>query len=95
MSVPIISEVCYTCNNCITSREVCKLKSKEILHIFKDKCQDYTPRQLDQCKLCEGYFIHLPAHVTVFHKKTMHEYNLATKNRIGFTTSLRSKNLWD
>ena len=95
MAVEMISENCYTCRNCLVTKQVCRLKNKSIQNIYRDKCDKYTQREMDKCELCGTYVIELPQHVSNFHKKTYKEYKIICKNKQSNKTSVRSNALWD
>lgn len=95
MSIPVITENCYTCRNCLVIKQLCRLKNKPILHIYRDKCDKYIQRDMMRCKLCGAYIIELPQHVSSFHKKTIAEYNIMTKHIHNSQEKVRGNNLWD
>ena len=47
MSVDIISENCYTCRNCLITKQFCRLKNKLIQNIYRDKCDKYVQREIE------------------------------------------------
>lgn len=93
--VKSIYECCYTCINCLIIKKVCKLKNKKIHDIYKDRCKDYTLRDMIKCKLCSCYIVELAPHVTNYHKKTLQEYFIMTKNIEDDNVYIRSDSLWD
>ena len=95
MSVDIISENCYTCRNCLITRQFCRLKNKLIQNIYRDKCDKYVQREIEKCELCGAYVVELPQHVSSFHMKTWSEYKILCKHKKSDKTSIRSNALWD
>ena len=94
MSIPIISENCYTCSNSYVVNKVCKLKNVKITNLYKDRCPDYTQRKLIKCELCGQYLIELAPHVASIHKKTMSEYRILTNSVSSESITSRRKFLW-
>jgi hypothetical protein len=95
MAAQVIAENCYTCINCLVSKQVCQLKRQQINNISIDKCDKYSPRTLEKCELCNSYVIGLAQHVAQLHKRTMSEYKVLTKNKITQKTTIRGKTLWE
>lgn len=95
MAVQIITENCYTCINCLISKQVCQLKRQKIGNMSKDKCEKYAQRDVAKCELCNSYVVGIAQHVSNFHKKTMSEYRILTKNKDTEKTTIRGKALWD
>lgn len=91
----VIVENCYSCINCGVIKQVCRLKRQGIINIHKDKCNSYSQRKMMKCELCGSYIIGLPQHVNNFHKKTMPEYNIVTRDIDSGTLHIRRKSLWD
>lgn len=93
-AVPVISEICYTCINCLIVKKICLLKNQFIPDIYKDKCDKYSQRKLIQCLICGTHVIELPQHVFNQHKKTMTEYHIATRHLNNNSTTVRRRTLW-
>ena len=84
MSIPIISEICYTFINCLVVKKICQLKNIPIMNIYRDTCNLYFQRKLVKCELCDSYVIELAQHVHNHHKKTMSEYKCIIKEETKF-----------
>lgn len=95
MALNIIAEVCYTCINCHVSKQICQMKNKPIMNIYRDKCSEYLQRKMEKCELCGAYIIELAPHVYNHHKKTMSEYRVLTRNLDTSITTVRRKALWE
>ena len=95
MSVPIISENCYTCQNSVVTKQICNFKNTPIGNMNLDKCEHYVQRQMIQCAICGEYLIELASHVKQKHQKTMREYNIIARDIVSHETKVRRKNLWD
>lgn len=95
MALDVISEVCYTCRNCLVTKQICNLKRRPIMNIYRDRCDKYCQRDMHRCKLCGAYVIELAQHVRNFHQKTMGEYLILTKDLDDTQIKLRRKSLWE
>lgn len=94
MSVPIITECCYTCNSCKINSKICTLSNKVIHNIFKDKCKSYSKRNIIKCEICGKYVVNLESHISNMHHLTKSEYNIKTQLETTKSLHLKERSLF-